>query len=302
MTKRKPSGSKLSERGVLARITIRTWTGRARDAELTKSVVDSLKDESIGYFVRTLVDKSVLDEMTATVKRIRRQLEDQTLPWGGEGVRLLPAKNWGAFKLTLSGLRQEFNASVDEFVSQYNNYVRTQRKALGSAFDASMYPTEAYLRDRFELSVEYLPLPDGQDFESLAVPARDRGYLQKDLNEATIELLDDSVRDYKARIADLATRLRDQIVNGRYSVRRNTFDRLKTMVDGIPIFNLSDDEDLAGLHPKLDSVVTGVDPDDLRNDASSKERAVAALDETIDKLGYLLDDTRSEARRTEAEV
>ena len=69
------------------------------------------------------------------VSKIRAYHESVTLPWMDDGKRMLPAKLYLEYTQQMRGMRDNFNALVDEFYNNYPTLIKEARLKLGTMYD-----------------------------------------------------------------------------------------------------------------------------------------------------------------------
>ncbi|MFZ1491167.1 MAG: hypothetical protein WAS51_14610 [Ilumatobacteraceae bacterium] len=281
---KKPNGAELRQRAVLVEINLNTWQARTRDTSVAS---DAGTDAAIGYYVKNLLDASVMQTIMSEVKSIRRELEAETLPWT-PGARLLPVAKWREFQDIEAETRRRWNEMIDRFLDGYESHVKQQKKALGKFFNADDYPTRADVRDRFSYSVQYHPLPSSEDYSELDIPKRERSYLQRDIEAKIRGFAETAVEKYRSDLRNVCAKLHEQITNGAYGVRAKSYDYLRDLVDSGDAFNVTGDANLTKAIDLLRDNVAEIKSSDLRSNDGAKERAVQAI-EKADKLLRMLE-------------
>lgn len=270
-----------ASRALLVRYRPTVWQATARDPEATKAAG---LEASGSYVMKRLVDKRLVNDIVAEAKSIRRDIEAATLPWSEEGERLLPAKGLDEFRALLAALSDRYDKVVDLFVADYERAVQSQRKKLGSLYNADDYPAISDVRGRFGLRVQYLPLPTGKEFDAIELPKR----VRDELRRGTAQMADAAVRAaeryYMDRLKDVADKIQDQIANQKTKLRRGSYDYMKQLVDAADTMNILENRKLTKAAGLLRESVTDVDPYALRNDARCQSKALRALDEASNLL------------------
>ena len=131
----------ISDRAMLARLSIRQWTARKLDKRITREVNRQYgAAANAGNYNKMLVDSPLL----AAVEKVRGQAREfhlqNTLPWLDNGARILPAKHFLEYSNVMRGLRERFEAAAAEFSANYSQFVDDARRSLGDLFDPEDYP------------------------------------------------------------------------------------------------------------------------------------------------------------------
>ena len=111
----------LSNRALLVTLNISQWAARKLDRKETEEL--ARKHGTIADIAR--VNKSLLpfagslEKIHKATGSIRTYHYQQTLPWGQEGSRIIPAANYMAFVAEMRNKISEWNRLVSAFVSDY---------------------------------------------------------------------------------------------------------------------------------------------------------------------------------------
>src|SRR4051812_48829471 len=130
----------LQEKAMLANLTIRAWSARKRDRDVSKEVETKHQAKDAGNFNKLLIDKDALKPIVSLTSTLRDMHYEMTLPWGDNGDRLLPSKMYFDYTRKMRNLRDQFDSAVNDFVAQYPTFKQNARKRLGSMYDPDDYP------------------------------------------------------------------------------------------------------------------------------------------------------------------
>lgn len=154
----------LQEKAMLAQLSISQWTGRKADKKVTTEVESAHGAHDAGKFNKLLVDKALLDPIAKLAGKARDYHDHLTLPWAISGQKLLPSALFMEYTTTFRGIRAEFEKAVDVMVTQYPIEVQAARNRLGTMYEPGDYPDPSDIRNKFGIKIEFMPVPDGDDF------------------------------------------------------------------------------------------------------------------------------------------
>ena len=109
-------------------------------------------------------------------------VNENTLPWMDDGVRVLPNENYLDFTAELGRLKAKCEAAADRLEAVWDTAILADKAYLGNMFDPSDYPDAATMRAKWSVSVMYAPVPDSRDFRI-------------DMDECDKKALDDAIAE-----------------------------------------------------------------------------------------------------------
>src|SRR5579871_6581159 len=126
----KMTGS-LSERAMLAGITIRMWTNRREDKAVSLQVAqDYGVDQQVGRYNKFLLVESngkparEYVDVTNAANALRREHMLQTLPWSDDSTRILPASNYMGWNLGIARAEEVLEEKFEHLFSVYYALIR----------------------------------------------------------------------------------------------------------------------------------------------------------------------------------
>lgn len=270
--------SAIHTRAVLVWLQIGTWTARKYDKAATREItahynasIDSAR-----------VNKSLLPAdaasyiaLTQLATSIRAEHYKRALAWTDEGWRLLPTANYMDYTAWYRDVSRQFEAAKATFGADYPALRAAAPSRLNGMWRAEDYPATQDVLARFRLGVEFAPVP--------AV-----GDIRVDLGSDQIALIESSVTARvqsatSAAMHDAWTRLYTVVahiserLNAPTSTNTkrpvNTFrDTLignaREVCDALKRLNVTNDPALETLRARVESELSTVDPEILRDDLS----------------------------------
>ncbi len=201
--------------------------------------------------------------------------KSHTLPYIEPGMRLLRRSDVPAFDVHLTSVRAELNDAVEELQRHYGELVDQARERLGNLFDSGDYAES--LSDLFAIEWDY-PSCDPPEYLLRVCPQlyySECARVQTRFDEA-VRLAEQAFADELGQlVSHLAERLSD---DGASKVFRDTaVTNLLEFFERFQRLNIRSDDQLDRLVADARRVVTGVQPQDLRDHAAMRQHVANEL-------------------------
>lgn len=274
----------LQTQAMIANLQIRTWTARKFDKAVTAEVDAAHQAHDAGRYSKLLVDKAALDPITKQTGKIRDYHYTVTLPWGDNGDRLLPAKQYMEYTKAMRDFRAEAERLTRAFVADYPRLVAAAKAHLGTMYDANDYPSSSEIMDRFGVAVEFLPVPDAKDFRV------DLGKAQ--VQEIRAQILD-SVKERQAaagrecwtRLQVVVANLHTMMAKDKPIFRDSLVRNIEDMTDLLPRLNIMEDAELDKVCTDIRRfLAAGVSPGELRKNPKLREETRARAGQFLERI------------------
>lgn len=272
----------LSEKALVVNLQICQWTARKYDRKVTAEVNKNHNAVDAGRFNKILIAQEHLKELSKQANAIRTFHYDNTLVWGDNGDRLLPTTNYFQYIAELSKLKNQFEATVKEFINDYPALIAEAKVKLNGLFNENDYPHD--ISDKFRIKSVFMPIPETSDFRvSLSDKEVDglRTQIEGEMNDRISQATNSIYQRIKEQLEHMHERLKDT-----ESVFRDTlFTNLKELIDLLPRLNITEDKNITALCAELKSLYT--EPDAIRsNDRLRKETAMKVENLLQDMSAY----------------
>lgn len=260
----------LSQKAVLAGLTIHAWTARRMDRKITTEVHEKHNAAAdSGRYNKLLISKEALEPISQAKSAARTAHMKMTQPWFDEGARILPTALYATYSSEMRKLRNQFDAAADTFSAKYPEYMADANSRLNGMFNADDYPAPSEIRGTFHIDIKILPCPDAADFRvDLAEEhaADIRTDVEARMREALKEAMNEPVRRIMETVGHMAERLRaykpstqkGERTEGAF--RDSLVENVRDLVGLLPAFNLTGDRALTTLTERIAGEVT-----ELRN-------------------------------------
>jgi len=280
---------------MLVEFNASVWTARKLDKSTTSEVVankNAAAKDAARVNKHLLAGRSELDVIQQAVSRARTFVYDNTLPWSDSGLRLLPTINFMKFTQKMNDFEEEIAALVKSFVAIYPTLITAQAMALGDMFKRDDYPTANEIMTKFSFRVNYMPVPTSGDIR-VDIGNEAQRELQKKLDELTSERIEAAMRDVRGRLGEHLKRMSDRLttdyVQGEAKSRRfhdSLVDGALELCDMTKALNVVNDPDLEQARNKLEKILVGVSPEDLRKNEAVRQDTKKEVDAILSKFSF----------------
>lgn len=287
----------IQKSAVIVRLNIKQWGAEKTDRTVSDEVASGKKAAAnAGKYVKSLfAGNQLLKDIEKVAGKARNLNKAQTLPYLA-GQDLLPVGNFDSHAEVIGRYKDVFNALVTEFLSTYEKARDAQQLRLGDMFDATDYPPVQDVRERFQFTISYQPLPDGNTFDKM--------FGSEEMEKMLIE---NAEADMQSKIDEamheLWSRLISRVDNFQSAMRRyqpktaeskavGTFkdsivQNIRDLCDVLPRLNLTGDADLNNYCELVRSKLAGLDAGDLRQDEVLRKNAADDAQSILDAMaGY----------------
>jgi len=280
---------------LLVEFNASVWTARKLDKSATDEVVINKRagaKDAARVNKHLLAGRNELDVIQKHVNAARTYVYENTLPWSDAGLRLLPTVKFMEFNDRMAKFDQDFADLVNKFVQVYPSLITAQAMALGDMFNRSEYPSASEMSHKFSFRLNYMPVPKAGDFR-VDVGNEAQEELQKKLAKMADERIEFAMKDardrLKAHLDRMMERLKVEEVNGKVNKSRihdSLVEGGLELCDALKALNLTGDKELEAARAKLESVLRGVDVDDLRKHDSARVEVRTQVAEIMDKFDF----------------
>lgn len=278
----RPVGESIIGHAMLVNLNIKVWGARKLDRSVTEATNTQYKaTKDAGRY-----NKHLFGGRTAALSAIitaESQLRDihytQTLPWADTGWRLLPTANYIAYTDKVREARQKFDAAVDAFIGEYPAIVQAAKDRLQDMYNEADYPDAAQIRRRYGVVLEFMPLPNGDDFR-INLPEQEMARITRKVEERVRSATEEAVANIWKRLGDAIHHLRTRVADGK-QFRATMVPKLVEVVETVGRLNLTGDARLNEVRAKVLAELGTLDVEDLRSDEDVRKEAVAKADKIL---------------------
>ena len=284
---------------MLVDLHISVYSGRKQD-KATQGEVTAAKGsgskKAASVYKNLFAECKELDALTKFQARARAEHYRLTLPWNDQGARLLPTASLLEYQQTMGRYRSEFDLLVDAFLDKYDTLVAAAAFQLGTLFDRQEYLSRAQVALRFRMESSFTPLPTGGDFR-LDVESTVQRDLIEQYERRIGSKLAQANQDAWTRLHDALLRLSDRLVIEEDGTKRKFHDTMVTgaldLCELLTAMNITKDPALEQARRKVEEILSGVTPKELRDEHSTRVQTKQQVDAILDAFdwGTAEDDT-----------
>jgi len=266
----------LTDKAMLARLSITQWSARKTDKRVTAHVhAEYNASADSGRYNKALVSAEALQKVQQIAGAARDEHYKLTLPWRDDGARILPAKAYLDYSKLMRRLRCDFENAAGEFCDLYPSYIQDARARLNGMFNSADYPPIEKIRSKFTWQVSIDPLPVGGDFR-VELSDEEARRIREDIDGRTKQALQEGLQDAWKRLHEALGKAVERLSDPKAIFRDSLIGNLRELCDVLPLLNFADNPDLERARRKVETRLAGLDPETLRG--NSRSRAKAASD------------------------
>lgn len=269
----------LTDKALLVTLSICQWSARKYDKKATDEVNTAHGATDAGRFNKALVSRDHLQEIGKIANEARAFHYNNTLPWGDNGERLLPASNYFEYTQAMARFKNQFDGLVREFCKSYPLMIDEARRRLNGLFNAADYP--ANVADKFQVKTTFMPVPDSADFR-LTLNSQEVENLRNQIEKEVNSRFAQAQREIYARITDQLKRMQERLSLSDGVFRNSLFENLRELCDLLPRLNIAQDANLIALTQELKQVYT--DPDAVRKDTALRQQKTAQVEGILNRM------------------
>jgi hypothetical protein len=271
---------------------ISVYSGRKQD-KATQGEVTTAKGsgskKAASVYKNLFAECKELDDLTKFQARARAEHYRLTLPWNDQGARLLPTASLLEYQQIMGRYRNEFERLVDAFLDKYDTLVAAAAFQLGTLFDRKEYLSRAQVALRFRMESSFTPLPTSGDFR-LDVESTVQRELVEQYERRMEAKLAQANQDSWSRLHEALLRLSDRLVVEEDGKKRKFHDTMVTgaleLCDLLTVMNVTNDPELEKARRKVEEVLSGVTPKELRDEHSTRIQTKHRVDAILDAFDW----------------
>jgi len=266
----------ITSSSVLTEMNISVWTANKLDRTVSNTVNDQAHaTRDAGHYRKNLMAGTTKRKAIADYAAGCRLWHNvRTLPWSDKGARLMPMSLFLEYKAEAAQRRDIFNEMVDEFIAEYDDHVEASRTHLGDMFVASDYPTKEEVRGKFGFRLVFSPLPEAGDFR-VDAPAEELKELREQYESSVEDRVKEAMQTPWNRLHEMLTDMTGKLEResqGQSTRWHDTFvTNATSLCQMLTHLNVAGDPKLEKARKDLERAMMGVDIDDVREDAGTRE-------------------------------
>lgn len=273
----------IQQRAMLARLSISQWTARKHDKSVSVEVEKAHAAHDAGRYNKLLVNKTLLDPISKLAGVIRTYHYGQTLPWNDGGDRLLPSILFMGYTAEIRKFKAQYQSLVRDLVAAYPTEVQAARNRLGTMYDPADYPEAYELHSRFDIAVEFIPVPDAKDFR-VDVSSEAAEEIRLQITESVNARQTQAVKDCYRRVHDVVSKLHERLSIEDAVFKDSLINNARDLMNVLPGLNITQDPELDALHSEITALL--ISPQTLRNNPAARKATADAADAILSRLSW----------------
>lgn len=272
----------------LAVLSIGQWSARKKDKRATKEATAraGARDGVVSVNKSLLPFNEQLARIHQKTTHIRTEFYRRTLPWGFEGVYLLPVANF-EFIEWFDKQKGEWWALVRDLLEAYIDLRAKAKEDLGALFDDDDYPPVAVVRHKFSIDMQLMPVP-GTDLRVKAGSTKaEKLFAQKEaeLREKILANHKEAINKLWRDLHDKVSHLHEKLANASATFKDATVTNIADQVEMVRRMNFTNDPDLEAIRKEVQAkLVYFTDPHDLRTDLDLRRKKAEETKAILDKM------------------
>lgn len=277
----------LNDRALLVQLSISQWSARKFDKKATKEVADNHgTTTAAGRYNKALLPMNdLLDNVHKKSTFVRKQFYDNTLPWGMDGIMMLPTTNYLSFMSEFRGVKSDWELLVNRFLFHYSSLVVDAQLHLGSLYNPADYPSLEEMRSKFKMDIAVYPVPSADFRVSLASDELNR--IQQDVEARVQQAGQTAMREVWQRLFDRVKNISDKLADPTAIFRDSLVENAKEICAILPRLNFSDDPNLETMRQQVEAALIK-HPDSLRNDPALRRDTAVQAKDIMDKMSVFM--------------
>lgn len=271
----------LQNNSLIVSLSVSMWTARRLDKTITNEVhtTHNASDDA-GRYNKLLVSKQHTEPISKVANKARTFHYENTLAWGDNNERLLPAANYFEYVSKMNSLKDEFEQAVAAFLRNYDNVINEARVRLNGMFRQSDYPTRYEIESKFNYRTTFMPVPD-TDFR-LSLNDAEVEKLKAELGLEISNRLSAAVKGIWERIADQLKRMKERLADSDNVFRDSLFENLNELLILLPKLNVTNDPHIASITREMVQLVA--DPAAVRTNHALRRDIANEVDSVMNKF------------------
>lgn len=269
-----------AENALLTTLRKSEWTGKRKASEIdTKIAAENNAQRGRATKTDKLLisrDEPLWQAVKAAGRAVHTAWERWSCPWQDGGTRMIASARFMEFSKRIEDAIATFDKTVAAFVADYPNMIPRQAARLGNLFCESDYPSADEIRTKFGVSVDYLPVPTGDDFRCRL--ADDQMDAVRESTQRMVEAsLARAAKDPIKRLHKALTTMVATLAQSDKIFRDSLIGNVRDLAGMIPALNIANDPRLDALTDEIQQRLATIDPNDLR-DPTWKQGGHAAFE------------------------
>jgi len=227
-----------------------------------------------------------LDKIQKLVTAARNFLDTYSLPFGIDGVKIIPRKIVPEVHDQLKKLRVKFEELVSIAEDKYREEVYRIASIYPNYFGKVRHKYPLSLEGRFALNWKFFPV-NAQELDGDLDPEiirESNAQMHRELSDLRVSV----VQEMRKRLIGAASHLRNKLQSGEI-FRDSTVNKLRERIELFSKMNVWDDSEVVQMVNHMKEMLGGTTPDDLRDEGVFRKRFTDELDKVVADMQSIYD-------------
>lgn len=273
----------IQNNSMLVDLVINKWGATKQDNKVSAEVEVQHAATGAGKYVKYLIDKGHLAELNSLASEARTYHNSMTLAWTDKGQRILPSALFMDYRAGIQTRRDKYRAARDKFLAVYPQLVHDARNRLGTMYDPSEYPSVDELRGAFDITVEFLPVPDAKDFR-VDVAEETRNEIQAQITDTVNARVEKAVQGCWTRTREVLERISKQCNDKKGRIYDSLMENAQDLVNVLSGLNITNNPEIAQMEKDIRALI--VPADMIRNSPATRQRVADGADALLARMPW----------------
>jgi hypothetical protein len=286
----------LDLRNFATMVTLNTkrWHAKVKDRKASHDVAVANDADEAAFETRKRLLAGADTELKAIHKAIdtaRAKYYGMTLPWTTTGIddvgrrsgaRIMPNTQFFEFITEMGDAKAEMLAALDKFVPLYPQLVQEAQKKLGRRFDPTEYPNAESIRSYFDLTFDFMPIPEGHDFKGL--PQQQCDALANALKSKTRTMVENAMQDLWQRAHEAIGRMAERLSHPDKLFHYTLVENVRQVSNQLKHLNVTNDPRIRDLQQYVETYLITHEVDELRKNPTLRAEIGARAADALEKM------------------
>jgi len=277
----------LTERAMLVRLRVSTWTGSRKNKRVTEencARYGATRDAGVwlDHFIPDVWRKKLI----SAAGKLRNEAKHQTLPWLDDSTRILRSDTFMDYRKRLQAELAKYNEVWEEFLKEYPAILANMPNRLQGLANQGQMPSVTELRSKFGATMDVFPISNHQDFRS-EMDDEDMKEVKAQMESTYQHNMKRMMNDVWGQMIAMVGKIEAKLSDPDKKFHDSLITNLIELCIQLPKMNLTEDGDLKVMRKEVIDKLCHLKPDNLRHDKTERKDAAKKAKELMEKMkGY----------------
>lgn len=275
----------IAEKALLVNVTICQWSARKTDKRISQKIAKDHNAHNAGNFNKILIAEQELKKIQSIAGSTRDFLYNNTLPWGDNGDRLLPATNYFEFVARFREHKTDFEIAVENFIHEYPALKSEAQTRLNGMFQESDYPSTSVIKNKFDMEISFMPISNTKDFR-LEVDQEEVNALKTKIEAEINDRITQSTQHIWKKMQTAVQHMVEKLSEKEAIFRDSLVENIQELIEILPRLNFTQDTAIENTIDDMKALL--VDPEILRKNNSIRNQKANEAKAILNKISGFL--------------